>query len=60
VQPFDVGIGLAAITGRGADARHHEADVVVVVQGADGDTSEGGTAPTVLASIDATIDPDAA
>jgi len=42
VQPFDVGIGVAAVTGGGTDARHDKTDVVVVVQRADGDTREGG------------------
>ena len=42
VQPLDVGVGVAAVARRGTDARHHQTDVVVVVQGTHGDTGEGG------------------
>jgi hypothetical protein len=31
MQSLDVGVGVAAVARRGTDARHHEADVVVVV-----------------------------
>jgi len=32
VQPLDVGAGVSAIPGGGAHARHHQPDVVIVVQ----------------------------
>ena len=60
VQPFDVGIGVAAITGQGAHAGHHETDVVVVVQCADRDTRQGGYRADGLGVHAATIDPDVA
>ena len=58
VQPLDVGVGVAAIAGRGTDAGHHETDVVVMVQGAHGDTREGGYRTDGLGVHAATIDPD--
>ncbi len=60
MQPFDVGVCVAAIAGRGTDARHHKTDVVVVVQGADGDTRDGGYCSDGLGVHAATIDPDVA
>ena len=60
VQTLDVGVGVAAIAGRRADTRHHETDVVVVVQGADGDTREGGYRTDRLGVHAATMDPDVA
>jgi hypothetical protein len=45
---------------RGTDARHHLADVVVVVQGAHGDTREVGYRTDGVGVHAATIDPDAA
>ena len=39
VQPFDVGIGVAAVARRGADAGHHQTDVVVVMQRAHRDSA---------------------
>ena len=60
VQPFDVGVGVAAVTRRGADAGHHQTDVVVVMQGAHGDTREGGYRADGLGVHNATIDPDVA
>ena len=58
VQALDVGVGVAAIAGRSADARHHETDVVVVMQSADGDTREGGYRTDGPGVHTATIDPD--
>jgi hypothetical protein len=64
VEPLDrravSGIGVAAIADRGTDAGHHKTDVVVVVQGADGDTREGGYRTDGLGVHAATIDPDVA
>ncbi len=40
MQPLDVAIGVAAIARRRADAGHHETNLVVMVQGADGDARE--------------------
>ena len=63
VEPLDrravSGVGVAPIAGRGTDAGHHKTDVVVVVQGADRDTREGGYRTDGL-GIAATIDPDVA
>ena len=41
-MPLDVGIGVAPVTRRSADAGHPQLDVVLVVQAAHGDTREGG------------------
>jgi hypothetical protein len=60
VQALDVGVGVAAVTGRRTDARHHEADVVVMMQSADRDTREGGYRTDSLGVHAATIDPDVA
>ena len=60
VQPLDIGVGVAAIAGRSAHAGHHKTDVVVVMQGADGNTREGGYRADSLGVHAATIDPDVA
>ncbi len=44
----------------GAHARHHQTDVVVVVQGAHGYGREGGYRADGLGVHNATIDPDVA
>ena len=58
VQPLDIGVGVVAVARRGAHARNHQADVVVVVQGAHRDTGEGGYRADGSGVHDATIDPD--
>jgi hypothetical protein len=58
MQPLDVGVGVAAVAGRSADAGYHKTDVVVVVQGADGDARDGGYRTDGLRGHAVTIDPD--
>ncbi|BBY81376.1 hypothetical protein MPUL_25340 [Mycolicibacterium pulveris] len=60
MQSFDIGIGVAAVARRGADARHHQADVVVVVQGPHRNPGEGGYRADGSGVHVATIDPDVA
>ena len=60
VQPLDVGVDVAAVARGGTEARHHQADVVVVVQSAHGDTREVGYRADGAGVHVATIDPDAA
>ena len=60
VQPLDVGVGVAAGARRGTDARHHQTDVVIVVQGAHGETRQSGYRADGVGVHAATVDPDAA
>ena len=60
LQPLDVGVGVAVVARRGTDARHHQTDVVIVVEGAHGETRQGGYRADGVGVHAATIDPDAA
>jgi hypothetical protein len=42
MQTFDIGVGVSAVSGRGAHTGHHQTDVVVVMQRADRDTGQRG------------------
>src|ERR1700694_1923507 len=60
LQPLDVGGGVAAVVGGGADAGHDQTDVVVVVKRAHRDAGQFGNGSDGLGIHAAAINPDGA